>query len=422
VSPSSRIHYNTSLWEASNRSTKRPAHPRLSGSVEADVVVAGGGLTGSLVACQFARAGIDVVLVEAGRAGDSAALDAGWIVETPGVSFRDVQDRYGLKVARRAFETSRRSALDVAAFLRRLGGRVELDPRDALQIAVAGESVKYLEREHQARVEAGLDSAWLPGRRAAADSKAEGIAGSLKTRSEGLVDPFRVGQRLLRAAADAGARIFERSPVTRVRPRRRDVEVTTASGVVSAQAIVIATGMAKPLAPALQRHVRLDETYLVATPELPAAVAGRFPSGVIVRDTVLPGRPVGSPPLASDRSVALTPKRRVVVQGATQAAVAPRLREQTLVQRTGQLMYELSLLYPSISGVMPEYAWTAPRVTGRDGLPIIGVHRAFPRHLFAIGLGSLGLSGAWMAARILLRHYTDQVEAGDDVFGFARLL
>ena len=75
-------------------------------------------------------------------------------------------------------------------------------------------------------------------------------------------------------------------------------------------------------------------------------------------------------------------------------------------------MYELSLMHPAISGVLPEYAWAAPRVTGRDGLMLVGPHRNFPRHLFALGLGSTGLAGAWLASRILLRHYTGEPEPG----------
>ena len=82
-----------------------------------------------------------------------------------------------------------------------------------------------------------------------------------------------------------------------------------------------------------------------------------------------------------------------------------RLAEQALVQRTGQLMYEWSLRHPAVSGIQPAYAWTATRVTGRDGLPIAGAHRNFPHHLFALGLGATGLAGAWLAARIVLRQY-----------------
>ena len=76
--------YGTSYWL--DRVGRRPAPAtRLAGDVETDVVVVGGGPTGCLTACLFARAGVPVVVLEAERFGDRAALDAGWIRETPGV-------------------------------------------------------------------------------------------------------------------------------------------------------------------------------------------------------------------------------------------------------------------------------------------------------------------------------------------------
>ena len=113
---------------------------------------------------------------------------------------------------------------------------------------------------------------------------------------------------------------------------------------------------------------------------------------------------------------------RVLVAGANQAAVPPRAQEQVLVQRTGQLMYELSLLYPAISGARPAWAWAFPFDDTVDDLPYIGPHRNFPRHLFAYGLGRHGVAAAWLAARLLLRHIRGTPAKGDDAFGFARIL
>jgi glycine/D-amino acid oxidase-like deaminating enzyme len=412
--PSTR--YGTSLWVGRAASSKRPASSRpgfsrLKGEIETDVVVIGGGLTGSLVACQFARAGIRTVLLEAGQVAATAALDSGWIVESPGVPSRELQQLQGLRAARRASEASRRAALDVAAFLRRLDIRCDLEPRQALLVATSPDQARELEREHQARAAAGLDAAWLAGRRVAAEARVEQSRAAIKTHSEAAFDPLRAGLGIVGAAVEAGASIFEKSAVRRVRARSKAIDVTTEGGVVHAQTAIVATGAPKPIVPALQRHVRVAHTYLVATPELPRALQAKMASDAIVRDLAQPSHTVG-----------VVIGGRLLVQGGDQPAVAPRLQDKALVQRTGQLMYELSLMYPAISGVLPEYAWAAPRVTGRDGLMLVGAHRNFPRHLFALGLGSTGLSGAWLASRILLRHYTGEPESGDEIFGFARFL
>jgi glycine/D-amino acid oxidase-like deaminating enzyme len=57
-----------------------------------------------------------------------------------------------------------------------------------------------------------------------------------------------------------------------------------------------------------------------------------------------------------------------------------------------------------------------------DGLPYVGSHRNFPRHLFALGHGRHGAAVAWLAARVLLRQFQDSPDKGDELFGFARIL
>ena len=109
--------------------------------------------------------------------------------------------------------------------------------------------------------------------------------------------------------------------------------------------------------------------------------------------------------------------------GADQGSVSPRLQDQTLVQRTGQLMYQLSLLYPAISGTRPEWAWSYAFDDTVDGLPY---HRArieiFQGIFSRSDSRATGAAAAWLAARLLLRHLTEAPAKGDDLFGFSRIL
>ena len=111
---------------------------------------------------------------------------------------------------------------------------------------------------------------------------------------------------------------------------------------------------------------------------------------------------------------------RILITGADSDAVPAKLREKVTVQRTGQLMYELSTIYPDISGIMPAYGWDAPYALTAEGIPYIGPHRNFPHQLFAFGDSSDGVPGAFLASRLLLRHYLNEVDAADEAFGFTR--
>ena len=112
---------------------------------------------------------------------------------------------------------------------------------------------------------------------------------------------------------------------------------------------------------------------------------------------------------------------RLLVTGADIESPPERLKRQDRsCSETGQLMYELSTLYPEISGIQPAYGWERRYARTADGLPYIGPHRNFPHHLFAFGDSSHSVTGAYLASRILLRHYLDELEPADEAFGFKR--
>jgi len=111
---------------------------------------------------------------------------------------------------------------------------------------------------------------------------------------------------------------------------------------------------------------------------------------------------------------------RLLIEGADSAQAPDRLRDKVAIQRTGQLMYELSTLYPDVSGIQPEYGWMTDYARTEDGLPYIGVHRNFPHHLFAFGNSSHSVTGAYLASRILLRQCSGEMDPTDAAFGFHR--
>jgi glycine/D-amino acid oxidase-like deaminating enzyme len=97
-----------------------------------------------------------------------------------------------------------------------------------------------------------------------------------------------------------------------------------------------------------------------------------------------------------------------------------RQRDAIRIQRTGQLMYELLMMYPAISGLRPEYGWEMVYGETADGLMYVGPHRNYPRHLFGLGGSGDSLAGAFLAARVLARAARDEVDKADEVFGWTR--
>jgi len=404
-----KMRYAVSPWLDGVPAKTRPAFPRFRGTLETPLAIVGGGLTGVVTAYAFAAAGARVVLLEGERLGDGAtARSAGLVLADPEGEFLQHEAEHGRRAARALWQATHRAALDFASAIRRLGLRCRLEPADAVVYARSPEEVRRLKRESQSRRAAGVEATWLSER----TLRGLGVEGdgAIRTRGHARLDPYRACTGFARAAVDRGAAIFERSAVRRVLARPKHVELVTGGGTIRCETVILATGEPSAGFAALRRHFSTAETYAVLTPPLPAAVRRLAPAAsTIVQDRQQP-----------PHRLAWTPDDRVIWTGADQARTAERTRGKVLVQRGGQLMYELSLTIPAISGIQAEYVWDAPSTRTYDGLPFIGPHRNYPRHLFALGLGA-SLTGAFLAARILLRHYEGQPDRSDEYFGFARL-
>jgi glycine/D-amino acid oxidase-like deaminating enzyme len=389
--------------------SKRRSWRPLRGEHTADVVIVGGGLTGCATAHACAAAGFEVVLLERERLGHgSSGRGEGLLLPDPGPDFLDVSRAHGVRLARQAFEAWRRGALDAAALLRRLRVPCGLTGRRTLTVAETWAETA-LAREHKARRAAGAVSTWLAGR-PAATAAGRPVAAAARTGAAFAFDPYRACLGLAAAAARRGAAIYEGSHARRIRARPGGVEAITPDGVVRADAVVVATGSATAEFAPLRRHFSRRERYVVMTEPVRPEIRRRL----FAADTVLADRHDPS------RRVHRTTDHRLVVSGAGQAETPARGRDAVLVQRTGQLMYELLTMYPDISGLAPAYGWDLQHGVTRDGLMYAGPHRNYPGHLFALGGSEASGTGAFVAARLLLRALQGAPLTADAAFAFTR--
>jgi gamma-glutamylputrescine oxidase len=404
---------HTSFWLARGAKGRRPPLPKPRGEARTTVAIVGGGLTGCACALSFAQAGVRVVLLEAEAIGQGASgRSPGLVREDFEASFKETVGAHGLAAARSTWQAFRRSSLELATTLRRLNVRCDLRVEDFLTIGERGAAAgSSLHREYQARRAAGLPHTWVAPVAVIRETAVES-GGAIRTRGATL-DPYRTCLGLAAAAVQRGATMYEHARVTRIRTAKKHVEVVTEGAVVIADTVLVAT--ADPLADlkALRRHLKPMVRYAVVTTPLPAAVRRT----VGARAAAV--RQDGESPhvlrwLGGDRAL---------WAGADGPPLPARARDKALVQRAGQLMYELSLVYPGISGLVDaEWCWDATQYDTADHLPFAGFHRNFPRHLFAMGGSRHGAAFAWLAARLLLRAFTGTPLKGDELFGFGRVL
>ena len=204
------------------------------------------------------------------------------------------------------------------------------------------------------------------------------------------VDPYRATLGLAAAAVERGARDLR--TVGRARRSRSAARRLTCSRPPAPFARIAWSSR-----PACRRRSSsrsrgtsgFGARYLALTEPVPAKIRKQLGTRHDGRPRL--GRSAAHDPLGGRRAAA---RRRAP----TAESPPARLREKTIVQRTGQLMYELSTLYPDISGIQPAYGWeSAVRADRRRS----AVHRrrtaTIPHHLFAFGDSSPSVTGAYLA-------------------------
>jgi sarcosine oxidase subunit beta len=209
---------------------------------DADVVVIGGGLSGTSIGCQLARAGARVVLLEKGTlACGASGASFGWI-SVHFASYMPEYPDYHMRLMRRALDAFADTA-------RELGPEIEYDASGGMSLVYTHEQWERQATLAQRLTASGIEAQVVPREDVLKREPALAgpFIGALVSPMEGLVNPFRLVGAWAREAARHGAVILTRMPATGIQVRGGAVAaVTTPRGVVRTPAVVNAAGVDAP--------------------------------------------------------------------------------------------------------------------------------------------------------------------------------
>jgi len=158
----------------------------------------------------------------------------------------------------------------LAQDVRELGIDAELEQTGDLVVALEPRETADLEDEAELMRRFGYQVELLDGEQVRASITSDKfISGMWTSTGSALVNPGRLADGLRAAAARAGVRIHERSPVRAVNP-----EVITDAGVVDARRVLLATSAYPPLVPAIRRYIAPVYDYVLVTEPIPPDAVG----------------------------------------------------------------------------------------------------------------------------------------------------
>ncbi len=374
-----------SLWSA----TGAPLAPlgQLATDARADVAVIGAGYTGVSAALHAASAGREVIVLEAGEIGEGGSgLNGGQVIAGLKHDPEVLESLYGERTGAQLAACSGAAPDLVFDLIRRYAIDCDAVRAGWLQLAVSERHLKALERRAAQWRSRGADAAVLSDREAAQLTGTSRYCGGWIDRRGGTVQPLAYLRGLARAALQEGARLFVRSPASRLSRRGDAWCVQTPRGTVAAQTVIVATDAYTGRAfDALRRTVVAVPSIQVATAPLPPdQLAAILPGGQSVSDTqrIL-------------RYFRLDASGRFVLGTRGSYADIPAPAATPAHERA------LRELYPQLARTPLEYRWGGFVAMTRDGLPHL--HEPAPGLLAGLGFNGRGVAMATALGGLLAR-------------------
>lgn len=383
------------------------AFPRLQDDLRCDVAVVGGGITGALIADEFARHGHDVVVVE--------ERDVGWGSTAASTALLQYEiDTHLVDLAKRLGEADAllayRSCVDAVESLQSMLSRlrdVGYRRSESLYFASRRRHRARLREEFEMRSRHGFDVEWLdPG-----DVRGRygfDAAAAILNRPAAGVDPYRFALRLLQRLEASGAGVFDRTRVAAIEPRSRDVLLGIDNGArLVAKHVVLAAGYASQ-AWLPEKVAKNRSSYALISDPLDEGVLAPF-RRTMAWETARPYL-----------YFRITPDARLLVGGEDDAMDIPARRDRRVPKKAAKLLDRIHALFPA-AGIVPAFSWAGTFAETRDGLPFFGPHASLgPRVHFAMAYGGNGITYSMLGAGLLRALVERRRHPLAALFSFAR--
>lgn len=293
ITTSKRFDAGYCLWN--DTAIAGTTYPELVNDISCDVVIVGGGLTGTRTALGLAECGVDVALIDARHIGWGASGRSGgqcnplWRM-TPD----ELRLRLGQTIANNLIATTIESANALFSDIERYS--IDCDPIQAgwVQTAHCARSAASLMKLYESWAAEGASIKLLEADDVVRETGAQGYEMGLRHATGGHVHPLSMTRGFAACAAQQGAKMYDETSALSIRKNKERWQVVTPKSVISCERIVVTiNAYTSDLIPDLGKSIMPMVTIVVATEPLSGNAA----------DAVLPG------------SVTISDSRRAILYG-----------------------------------------------------------------------------------------------------------
>ncbi|PAB58709.1 NAD(P)/FAD-dependent oxidoreductase [Anaeromicrobium sediminis] len=381
--------------------------------IKTDVLIIGGGITGSLCFYYFNKNNIDTILVDKNIIGYLSTSASTSILDySMDINMIGVRGLIGEKSAAKAFKLTRESIDHIERIIKEdLNSDCGFMKKDLLYYTNNKSYYNVFHKEYSLRKKHGFNVEFLKDNEEKFDFN---IKSAIYCKDDtAVLDPYELSHELLNYGVKNGGSVFENTEVVNIKPLKNKVVIYTENGFkIEAKKVIVATGY-EGRDYIKERIVRLTRSFTIVTK--PIKNTEGWHNLCNIRDD-------NSPYIY----IRATDDNRIIVGGEDLALGGIRSKMTNLKQedevsltKYKTLENKVKEMFPRIKDIEMEYGFSGFFGETKDGLPYIGKYDD-PNIYYCFGYGSNGILYGNLGARLLLELYKEKESPYLELFRFKR--
>lgn len=374
----------------------------LTEDLDTEVIIVGGGVTGSIVGYYFSKANIPAVILEKERVAHcSTSITTSLLQYELDSNARQLEEYTTLDNVIMSYKLGLKALDEIDKFIKKYGNKCKYKRKDTLLYTSKDEEIKEMKEEYEIRKKAGIDVKYISKEDNPFSINLKG--GVYGVNGGAQLDPYEYTHELLDVSCNMGLKVYENTEVIDIKYLENSVEVITSYGYkVKGKKVIIATGYNT------ERFTKRNFGHKTVTYNIVTKPVDRFDgwfNKVLIRDNCDPYNYFRT-----------TEDNRIIAGGEDIDFYNNILNEKVAKEKYEILLNRIKNMFPKINSIESEYEYCGGFISSQDNLGFFGEDPNHKNLWYCLGYGANGILFAILGGMMLSRFYKGEIDDNMKLF------
>lgn len=374
----------------------------LTEDLDTEVIIVGGGVTGSIVGYYFSKANIPAVILEKERVAHcSTSITTSLLQYELDSNARQLEEYTTLDNVIMSYKLGLKALDEIDKFIKKYGNKCKYQRKDTLLYTSKDEEIKEMKEEYEIRKKAGIDVKYISKEDNPFSINLKG--GVYGVNGGAQLDPYEYTHELLDVSCNMGLKVYENTEVIDIKYLENSVQVTTSYGYkVKGKKVIISTGYNT------ERFTKRNFGHKTVTYNIVTKPVDRFDgwfNKVLIRDNCDPYNYFRT-----------TEDNRIIAGGEDIDFYNNILNEKVAKEKYEILLNRIKNMFPKINSIESDYEYCGGFISSQDNLGFFGEDPNHKNLWYCLGYGANGILFAILGGMMLSKFYKGEIDDNMKLF------